>query len=611
MQDTDQLLAEFVADRSESAFRELVARYLGLVYSTALRIVRGNVSLAEDISQTVFASLARKAPALSRKVMLGGWLHQHTYHVATRALRAERRRELREREAVEMNTLRDDSSAHWRQLAPLLDEAITQLGSEDRTAILLRYFEQRDFRSVGEALGSTQDAARVRVNRALEKLHVLLTRRGVTLSTGALGALLGGEAIQAAPAGLALTISSVALAGAAPGTALMLLKIMAATKLKLGVTALILGAAATSVLEHRSKIEVQTENQSLRQQVAQLHAANADLAQRAAPISEPRAPRLPAPSVPAVAVDAIPLDPVINSNLYSLLTNRTSLVKLTAEQAEAYLKENGRNPASLLSAFRTSDNLMLLQEALEKYPDDPQVNFEAALSRDASPEQRRQWLDAFKKSAPDNALANYLSAADHFKSGQANEAVQDLIAASSKTQFHDYSLERSQADEEAYRAAGYPVAQAKLLATKQLALPQLMQAKELGGNVLDLAKSYQQGGDEPSSRAALEMAVNLGRRYSEPSPGETLIARLVGIGVESAALRAMDPASAYPDANETVQDRINQLARQRAAFRDLTQHSEPLWKALSDQDWISYHNRSATFGEEAALRWLVAKFGPR
>jgi hypothetical protein len=117
-----------------------------------------------------------------------------------------------------MNTLQNDSGANLRQVAPMLDEAITQLGSENRTAILLRFFEHRDFRSVGEALGSNEDAARMRVNRALEKLHSLLKHRGVTLSVAALGTMLTAGAVTAAPAGLAVTVSSVALTGAAAGT---------------------------------------------------------------------------------------------------------------------------------------------------------------------------------------------------------------------------------------------------------------------------------------------------------------------------------------------------------------------------------------------------------
>src|SRR5882672_7164332 len=251
--DSQQLIAEYAAQGSDAAFRELVARYLNLVYSTALRLVGGDTQLAEDVAQTVFIGLARKGRTLSSKVMLGGWLHQYTYHVATRAVRSEQRRQNREREAVEMNTLHGDSDANWRQLAPMLDEAITQLGSEDRTAIVLRFIEQRDFRSVGEALGSSQDAARVRVNRALEKLHVLLKQRGAALSVGALGSLLATDAITAAPAGLAVTISTAALAGAATGagTTLTLLKLMTTTQLKLGLTALVVaGAATTLIVQH-------------------------------------------------------------------------------------------------------------------------------------------------------------------------------------------------------------------------------------------------------------------------------------------------------------------------------------------------------------------------
>ena len=611
MTDSQQLLAAYAANGSEAAFRELVARYLNLVYSTALRLVGGDTQLAEDVAQTVFIGLARKGRALSSKVMLGGWLHQHTYHVATRAVRSEQRRQTREREAVEMNTLQDDSGGNWRQLAPILDEAITQLGSEDRTAIMLRFFEQRDFRSVGGALGSTQDAARVRVNRALEKLQVLLKERGVALSVGALGSVLAAGAVTAAPAGLAVAISSAALAGAAAGTgtALTVFKLMATTKLKLGLAALVLaGAATTLVIQHRSQVEVREENQSLRQQITQLQSNNEDLSNRVSRANATRAPRLPAPPMQAVApTNPLPVELIQPRNLYALLTNKTS--KLTAAQVESYLNANRRSAASLLAAFRTTEDPSLLQEAMQAYPNDPQVAFEAAIRKEAAPVERRQWLDTFKQSAPENALANYLSALDHFKAGQSDQAVQDLIAAAGKPQFQDYSLDRVQADEEAYRAAGYPVADAKVVATSHLLLPQLAQVRDLARSILDLANSYQQAGDEASRQAALQMAVNLGRRYGDTSPGETLIAQLVGINVERTALGAMDPNGAYNANGQTIQDRLNQLAQQRAAFKELSQQADPLWPSMSDQDWISYHNRSATFGEEAAMRWLVGKYG--
>src|SRR5262249_54120564 len=151
MTTSDELLAQYAFNSSEAAFQELVMRYINLVYSTALRLVAGNTQLAEDVTQMVFISLARKAASLPKAVRLGGWLHQHTFHLATKAVRAERRRQVREREATEMNMLQDTSGASWQKLAPVLDEAITKLGRDDRTAILLRFFEQRDFRSVGQA----------------------------------------------------------------------------------------------------------------------------------------------------------------------------------------------------------------------------------------------------------------------------------------------------------------------------------------------------------------------------------------------------------------------------------------------------------------------------
>ena len=608
--DSQQLLAEYASHGSEAAFRELVARYINLVYSTALRLVGGDTQLADDVTQTVFIGLARKGRTLSSKVMLGGWLHQYTYHVAARTMRSERRRHTREREAVEMNTLQDDSGANWRQLAPILDEAITQLGIEDRTAIVLRFFEQRDFRCVGEALGSTQDAARVRVQRALEKLHVLLKQRGVALSIGALGSALMSGAVAAAPAGLAVAIASVALTGAAAGTgtAFTLLKLMATTKLKLGLSALVLaGAATTLVIQHRSQVEVRVENQSLRQQIAQLQTDNET--NRVGRGSAIRTPRLPAPPVQAVALtNALPAELIQSQSLYALLTNKTA--KLTAAQVESYLNANRRSAASLLAAYRTTEDPAMLQEAMQTYSTDPQVGFEAAIRKDAASVERRQWLDIFKQSAPENALADYLSALDHFKAGRTDQAVQDLIAASGKP-FQDYSQERVQADEEAYRAAGYPVADAKIVATSHLLLPQLAHVRDLSRSILDLASSYQQVGDESSRQAVLQMAVNLGRRYSDASAGALLIAQLVGINVERMALAEMDPTGAYGVNGQRVQDRINQLAQQRTAFRELGQQADPLWQTMSDQDWISYHNRSASFGEEAAMRWLVGKNGQK
>lgn len=270
MTDTQQLLDQYVANGSEPAFRELVARYVDLVYSAAVRLVNGDTHMAEDVTQTVFADLARMARNLGRDAMLGGWLHRHTCFVASKTMRGERRRQERERQAVEMNALEDHSAANLALIAPVLDEAVNQLGADDRTAIVLRYFEQHDFRSVGEALGSNEEAARKRVDRALDKLQALLKVRGVTLSGTALATALGAASATAAPAGLALTVSTVALAGAATsvGTTLTALQLMAMTKLKIGIITAVVaaGVAVPWVMQHQAQTKLAEASAALQEQ---------------------------------------------------------------------------------------------------------------------------------------------------------------------------------------------------------------------------------------------------------------------------------------------------------------------------------------------------------
>ncbi len=274
MTDSGTLLSEYVRTGSEPAFRDLVGRYFDLVYSSALRLVGGDAQLAEDVSQTVFLNLARKARGLPRDVMLGGWLHRDACYAARALMRRERRRQKRERQAMEMSAMEDHSASNLAQLAPLLDEAIEELRTEDRIAILLRFFEQRDFRSIGLALGSNEEAARKRVGRAVEKLHGLLKGRGVSLSAAALGTVLAAETITAAPGGLAASIAGSALAGAGVGAGLpaTLLKMAAMTKIQsslLGAVVL-LGAATSLVVQHRAQAAIWTLDASLRRQSAEL-----------------------------------------------------------------------------------------------------------------------------------------------------------------------------------------------------------------------------------------------------------------------------------------------------------------------------------------------------
>jgi uncharacterized protein (TIGR03435 family) len=260
--DDHQLLAEFARKNSETAFAALVSRHVNLVYSTALRNV-GNAYAAEEISQAVFIILARKAVRLSSRVVISGWLYQATRLTAANYLRTEIRRQNREQEAYMQSALNESGPEVWPQIAPLLDDALGKLGERDRSAIVLRFFENKSLAEVGVALGASEDAAKMRVTRALEKLRKIFTKRGVTLSATLIAGAVSAGSVHAAPIGLAAAISTAAITkgAAAGGSTLALvkgaLKIMAWTKAKValvvGAGVLLAAGTTTVVVEKNSQ----------------------------------------------------------------------------------------------------------------------------------------------------------------------------------------------------------------------------------------------------------------------------------------------------------------------------------------------------------------------
>ena len=240
--DDHELLADYARTGSEAAFAVLVARYVNLVHSAAWRFT-GNPHHAEEITQAVFIILARKAGGLRRGTVLSGWLYQTARLTAANFVKGEIRRQNREQEAYMQSILTEPEPAAWKQIAPLLDEAMGWLGETDRNAIVLRFFENKTARQVATALKLNEAAAHKRVNRALEKLHHYFARRGVSSTTAIIAGAISAHSVQAAPVALAKAVTSVALAkgAAASGSTLTLikgaLKIMAWTKAKTAVVA--------------------------------------------------------------------------------------------------------------------------------------------------------------------------------------------------------------------------------------------------------------------------------------------------------------------------------------------------------------------------------------
>ena len=232
MSEDAELIRRYAEEQSEDAFAELVQRHVPLVYSAALRRLAGDAHAAADVTQLVFTGLAQQAVSLAHCRVLPGWLYATTRNVAVDYVRREHRRRAREQEAYAMHELESASpSPAWDQLRPLLDEVMDQLGQNDREAVLLRFFARRSFSEIGLALNVTEDAARMRVDRALEKLRILLARRGATSTCTALGLMLASQAATAAPAGIAGAVTSAALQTAtAASPALNLIQFMSTSK---------------------------------------------------------------------------------------------------------------------------------------------------------------------------------------------------------------------------------------------------------------------------------------------------------------------------------------------------------------------------------------------
>ncbi|MDB6036197.1 MAG: hypothetical protein JWM99_38, partial [Verrucomicrobiales bacterium] len=241
IKETEELIRDYVKRGSEEAFKELVDRYINLVYSAALRRSGSDSNQIEDIVQTVFADFARKAGRLPKGVRLGGWLHQHTCFVASNMLRADLRRQNREKEA--MKEFSNESAPVRAELVNALDEAVEKLDPPDRDILLLRYFEGEDFRAVGTHFGVSEDAAQKRVSRAIERLRNVLAEQGIAVGATALVALLGTCSSTAAPGILNGTVcrlairngslASATLFGLSTGTILKCLGIAAVTSLTL------------------------------------------------------------------------------------------------------------------------------------------------------------------------------------------------------------------------------------------------------------------------------------------------------------------------------------------------------------------------------------------
>lgn len=381
------LLQRYLRQGDEAAFAELVQRYVDLVYGAALRQAGGDTRRAEEIAQVVFTRLARKAGELTQHPTIAGWLHTTTRFVASEARRAAERRQKHEAEAETMREATNDpaAGADWGKLRPVLDETLGELSDADREAIALRFFAHRPLAEIGAALRISENAARMRVERALEKLRSRLAQRGITSTSAALSLVLAQEAALAAPAGLSANIVGHALAGATAGGAVGgagvttgLLQIMSTTKVAMSALA-VLGLAGLGVGFHEWSSARAAEHDRV---VAsgQLANARARIAALEREIEQARqqaqAARAPAPS-PTSTATSVPVS--LTSVSATSAAQPTRATPAPASQEARYASPEYVD--LLLQKFRLSLSLKYgpLYQALQLTPDEI-ARFESALN---------------------------------------------------------------------------------------------------------------------------------------------------------------------------------------------------------------------------------------
>ena len=258
-----ELLREYVQKRCDKAFAELVRRHIDWLSSAALRQTR-NRQLADDVTQAACIALALKARSLCSDKPLEPWLFQVIRHAAANTMRSETRRKRHEQRAAAMTPESSPimTETQWGQLAPVLDELVDKLTNQDRLAILLRFYQGKSFEDMGKAMGVSEEAARKRADRAVDKLRGMFAKRGFTAGAATLATALATNITRPAEAALATTTITTAMAatqatvvaGHALAIAKGALQTMAWAKAKLmiatGVALLFLGTGTTVMTRH-------------------------------------------------------------------------------------------------------------------------------------------------------------------------------------------------------------------------------------------------------------------------------------------------------------------------------------------------------------------------
>ncbi len=324
-----ELLRRYLETGAESAFTELVQRHINIVYHAALRRVGGNAHAADDVAQRIFTDLARKAKSLRDRPNLAGWLYTSTRFAAADTVRAEQRRRVYEERAHAMHALDSPAPGEADRFEPFLDEVMDLLNEQDRDAVLLHFFEGRSFAEVGTTFSLSADAARMRVNRALERLRAAFAERGITSTAAALGTALSAQSALAAPAPLALSVAGHALSHAGAGAAVIPRLIQAAklSPLITGAVTIVLLAIAGFALRPRPPAAAFATTNALR--APAVNAAQEPITESNTSTSNPSAPAAGSTLAAPISEGALANFSGAEKNILAILWSRQKSAPLT------------------------------------------------------------------------------------------------------------------------------------------------------------------------------------------------------------------------------------------------------------------------------------------
>lgn len=266
-------------------------------------------------------------------------------------------------------------------------------------------------------------------------------------------------------------------------------------------------------------------------------------------------------------------------------------------QIQAFLNARNRSADSLLAAFRLMGDEAFLNEALERFPENPQVLL-TKLSREGNPAAKLKILEVLKRTDPDNGLVNCLAARNLFELGRGEGAIAELRESRGKP-LEDFLVSSCQTDEEAYLSAGVTPASAKMTALYSSTAAHVIQLRNLAKDIQQARDSHQPGADGASPEDLREIQMEIGQQLQG---GVSLVSKLVGMVLEKGILKGDD--------SEDSVARLQELDQRR---EELTSHQLKISEQMKNPDipeteWALYFDRIKIFGEAAANDWMLERY---